>query len=212
VSDVFTGALWARDLRHATRPELDGRYAITEVGRAEAMAGHLARAMGTSEAAILERVAGGGAWVAWSWRDEEVVAWCWVSTRETYATPLRRTLQLGAGDCFAWGAETLEAHRGRGLFTAILEHIAWHLAREGWDTLWGGIGDDKIASQRANARAGFRPVLRVTAEHEPPPTQIWSVPADYADARLVERAREMLGPSASLLAGETPAELTGAMA
>jgi hypothetical protein len=59
--------------------------------------------------------------------------------------------------------------------------------------MWGGILDGNRASQRATAAAGFRPILRVTAVHEPQATRLRVRPADYADERLIERARGLFG-------------------
>jgi hypothetical protein len=66
------------------------------------------------------------------------------------------------------------------------------MAESGMRTMWNGIHDDNLPSQRAHARAGFRPVLRVTAVLEPPPGRLRIWVAGYADERLVVRTRQML--------------------
>src|SRR5262249_37478742 len=88
---------------------------------------------------------------------------------------------------------TLEQHRGRGLFTRLLEFAGWRMADEGYHTMWNGTIDGNLPSQRAHARAGYRPILRGVAYHQPPPPRTLAWPADYADDRLVERARRVLG-------------------
>jgi hypothetical protein len=59
--------------------------------------------------------------------------------------------------------------------------------------MWGGIEDSNLASRHSCVAAGFRPVLRLTAVHEPPPTRLHVRPADYADEAVVERALRVLG-------------------
>jgi hypothetical protein len=192
---IVRGALWACDLSRVRRPEAAcGEYALVEA-EADRLLSQLARAMGVEEQEVLGRQGRGcRAFAAWSWRHQEVVSWLWVSTRDEYAPPIRRMLRLAEGDCYAWGAETLEGHRGRGLFTGLLEHVGRKVAGEGCHTMWGGILDANLGSQRACARAGMRPVLRLAAIHEPAPARLLTWPADYADPRLVERARRLLGP------------------
>jgi hypothetical protein len=67
------------------------------------------------------------------------------------------------------------------------------MAHEGRRWMWNGIEDSNVASRRAHMAAGFRPVLRLTAIHEPPPTRLRVRPADYADPELVRRGRLVLG-------------------
>jgi hypothetical protein len=66
------------------------------------------------------------------------------------------------------------------------------MAESGTDTMWNGIHDDNLPSQRAHARAGFRPILRTVAVHEAVSSRLRTWAADYADERLVARARQLL--------------------
>ena len=193
--DVTRCGLWAaHDLTRRRQPLPScGEYVLLEV-LLDRLAGQLAGAMAVDERQVLGRLERGcRAFAARDWRDE-VVSWLWVSTGQEWAQPLRRILRFAEGECYGWNAGTVEQHRGRGLFTALLEHAGWRMAEAGCHTMWGGILDSNLASQRANARAGLRPILRVVAHHDPPPTRILSWAADYADQRLVERARGVLGP------------------
>lgn len=162
----------------------------------------LALAMGVDELVVRERLERGRrAFVAVSCSDEAPASWVWVATSDEYAPPIRRMLHVPEGDCYAFGGETLEPHRGRGLITALLEHAGLADGAGGVRTMWDGILDANLASQRASARAGFRPVLRLAAVHEPPPGRLRSWATDYADARLVARARQMLGGRVGGVAG-----------
>jgi hypothetical protein len=199
------GALWAKDLTRQRRPEPSSHdYVLVEV-QPDRLVRHLARATCLGESSVLDRLHRGcRAFAAWDWRDE-VVSWLWVSTRDEWAPPIRRLLRLAEGDCYGWGAGTVEDHRGRGLFGDLLEHAGWQMAEEGCRTLWGGILDSNVASQLANARAGMRPVLRLLAILEPAPARLATWPADYADSRMVEPARRLLG-------AQVAADLAGILA
>jgi GNAT superfamily N-acetyltransferase len=186
-------ALWENDLTRLRRARPScGQYVLVEV-LPEGLASRLAAAMAVEEREVQGRLERGcRAFAAWDWPDE-VVSWLWVSMGEEWAPPLHQHFRFAEGDCYGWNAGTLEHHRGRGLFTGLLEHAGWQMAREGCHTMWNGILDGNLPSQRAHAAAGFRPVLRVTAINQPPPTRLFVRPADYADERLVERARRLLG-------------------
>jgi hypothetical protein len=188
---VVRCALWANDLaRLGQRVPPCREYVFVEAG--PDIAPQLAIAMAVDEEHARRRLERGCRAFVWNWR-AEVVSWLWVSTGEEWAPPLRRSLRFAEADCYGWSAGTQEGHRGRGLFTGLLEYAGWRMAQEGFHTMWGGILDANLASRRANARAGMRPILRLIVHHEPPPTRIYAWPADCADERLVERAHRLFG-------------------
>ncbi|TMC07683.1 MAG: hypothetical protein E6J41_15740 [Chloroflexi bacterium] len=185
---IVRGALWANDLTRLRQPLSPGReYVFAEVRR-DGLAPQLARAMAVEEDDVRGRLERGCRAFVWDWR-AEVVSWLWISTGEEAAPPLRRTLRFANGDCHGWNAGTLVRHRGRGLLSGLLGYTGWRMARAGCRTMWNGILDENVSSRRAHLAAGFRPILCLTAVHEPPPTWLRMRPADYADEHLVERAR-----------------------
>ena len=189
---VVRCALWGNDLTRLRQPYSPSReYVFVEV-LPDRLASRLAVAMEVEEREILERLERGCRAFAWDWR-AEVVSWLWVSIGEEWAPPLRRTLRFSEGDCYGWNAGTLERDRGRRLFTALLGYAGWRMRRAGYQTMWNGIIDGNLASQHAHAAAGFLPILRLTAVHEPPPASLLAWAADYADEHLVERASGLLG-------------------
>ena len=186
------GALWAVDLARVAAPEQRCTdYVLIEV-RSEHLTVQLARSMCVGVGAVRERLERGSrAFAAWS--SEDVVAsWMWVSAGQEWAPPLRRTLRFQPDECYGWNAGTQEQHRGRGLFTELIRFAGWRMGQEGMRWLWGGILDENVASQRANAAAGSRPILRLTAVLDPEPGRISMRRVDYADPKLVARARRML--------------------
>ena len=189
---VVLCALWANELeRLEPLGPRRSDYVLTEPSRR--VAEPLAAAMGVNAPVVSERLERGcRAFVARACADT-VVAWLWVSTGQEWAPPLRQVLRFAPDQCYGWNAGTLPAHRSRGLLTALLRHAGWRMAQEGYRLMWNGILDDNLPSRRAHASAGFRPVLRLTARHEPPPTRLQAWPADHADEAVVERAREVVG-------------------
>jgi hypothetical protein len=188
---VVRGALWVNDVNRLGRLDpCPADYVLTEVC---ARTVELAAAMEEPALVVRERLERGcRAYVAWSPNDT-VVSWVWVSTGRERAPLLRQDLSFAADEAYSWDSGTLPPHRGRGLFPALLRLAGWRMAEEGRRWMWGGIEDSNLASQRACTAAGYRPVLRLTAAHEPPPTRLSCRPADYADPELVLRARLVLG-------------------
>lgn len=189
---ILRCALWAVDLARITPPEQGSAdYALVEV-RSEHLVVQLARAMRLGVGAVRERLdRGSRVFVAWSWQGE-VASWVWVSTGQEWAPPLRRTFRFQPDECYGWNAGTQEQHRARGLFTGLIRLAGWRMAEDGKRWMWGGILDENVASQRANAAAGGRPILRLTACLDAEPAHLRMRRVDYADLELVERARSLL--------------------
>jgi hypothetical protein len=206
--DVVLCAIWAINLTRLRRRRSScGGYVLADA--LPGLAPRLAPAMAVEEREVLGRLERGCRAFAARDRRGEVVSWLWVSTGQEWAPPLRRTLHFAEGDCYGWNAGTLEPHRGRRLFTALLEYAGWQMARAGCHTMWNGILDGNLPSQRAHARAGFRPILRQVAHHEPPPTRMLAWPADYADERLVERALRVLGVPTTVASSDRAPAVAG---
>lgn len=183
------GAYWALPLDWpAPRRPLPAGYAVAPAGRAYAE--QLAEAMGLPVAVVEERFRRGDrVWVAWRWAiGDEIASWLWVSVRGHFDEVIQRPLVLAPDEAHGWGGGTRDGHRCKGLFSAVLGHVAAELHREGRSVLWNGVHDASLASRCAHSRAGFRPVLRLSTAGG----RLRTWPADYADPQLLERARRML--------------------
>jgi hypothetical protein len=192
---VVRGALWANELLRLERLDPNrGDYVLTET---RMRVSELASAMDVDASVVRQRLERGcRAFVARS-RTDAVVSWLWVSTGREWADPLRQLLRFAPDECHGWNAGTLLPHRGRGLCTALLRYAGWRMGQEGRRLMWNGILDDNLPSQSAHAHAGMRPIVRLTAVHEPAPTQLRVRAADYAAPELVLRARRVVGGEAA---------------
>jgi hypothetical protein len=162
----------------------------------------LAEVMRVPHDVVLERFRRGArAWVART-PQGAIGAWLWVSTGWHFDEPIRRELSFAADEAYGWSAGTLAAHRGHGLFTSLLELAGAEVLHEGRTVMWGGIHDRNLASRRSTVRAGFTPVLRLSALLLGRRSVIRLRAADYADPELVRRAHRILGTAAA--AGRHP--------
>lgn len=180
------GALWANDLTRLPTPARRAGYVLLEVAD-DVLAAELAQAMNIAPEVAAERLETSRAFVARS-RLGEVASWLWVSTGDAWAEPIARHLGFAVDECHGHTARTLERHQRRGLCADVLQAAGWQMARSGYRLMWNGVLDDNPASQQAHRNAGFAPVLHLVAADG----HLLSWPADYADARLVERARTIL--------------------
>jgi hypothetical protein len=195
--EIVLGAYWALLLdRRRPRPTNWPGYLLAEV-HCEAAA-DVAAAMDVADHAARARFRHGAR--AWAARTPEgaVAAWLWVSTGRHRDEPIRRELSFAMDEAYGWSAGTLPAHRCRGLFTRLLEQAGAALLSEGRTVMWIGIHDHNLASRRAAVRAGFSPVLRLSALLLGRRRGVLRTrAADYADPELVRRAHRILGAEAT---------------
>jgi len=195
--EIVRGAYWALRLAcHRHSLVLPDGYAIAQAWWPDAE--QLAEAMGVPGRVTVERFERGArVWAVWLWNGEgdqdQLAAWLWVSTGRQHDQPIRRELRLAPDEAYGWSGGVAPAHCGRGLFAGLLEHVGAELLSEGRAVMWNGVHDHDLASRRAHLRAGFRPILRVTARLLGEGSCLRTRPADYADPELLHRARRLLG-------------------
>ena len=191
--DVVLCAIWANELWRLPRPDTSCcGYVLIEV-RAASGYEPLAAAMEMDQSVVRQRLERGCRCFAAHTRSHEVASWMWVSTGCEWAPPLKQQLHFAPDECYGWNVGTLPQHRRRGLCTGLLQWAGWRMAQEGCRLMWNGILDENLPSQRAHAAAGMRPIVRLTAVHQPAPTQLRVRAADYADPELVQRAQRVVG-------------------
>jgi GNAT superfamily N-acetyltransferase len=139
----------------------------------------------------------------------ELAAWGWVSFGVEAIGELERSLRMRPGEAYCWDCGTLEAYRRRGLYTALLGHIATTLRGEGATRLWIGASRSNRPSLRGFAAAGFRPAINLTYLRLGRWRHVW-IGADRhaAPALAADAARALTTPGA----GEGAARIAGRVA
>lgn len=154
------GRLWAFELAAPVPPPpAPAGYTFRPVAPAEAA--ELARALDGSASAVARRLAAGqrcfAAWAA----EDGIAAYCWVATAPVPIAELEGWAEPGPGEAYIFECATRPAHRGRGLYSALLRQVLAALGRAGLRRAWIGADRANVASQRGIERAGFRPVADV---------------------------------------------------
>lgn len=120
-----------------------------------------------------------------------VVAYGWLSTRREWLGELAIEFAPSSGEAYVWNCFTLEAHRRRGHYRAVLEGIVAVARAEHVRRLW--IGSVDVPAEKADLDAGFARVLRFGVRRLGPWRRLTLAPAEGAPAPLVGDARQRLG-------------------
>ena len=81
----------------------------------------------------------------------------WVTTRAAWIGELGRYFTPDKGSAYVYESFTSPFVRGRGIYPAVLRHIARTLGERGVERVWIGVGADNAPSVRAIDKAGFEP-------------------------------------------------------
>jgi GNAT superfamily N-acetyltransferase len=121
----------------------------------------------------------------------EVLAYGWVSTRPEWVGELSLEVAPTRGEAYVWNCVTLAPHRRRGMYRALLEGIVAMARAEGVARMW--IGSVEDPAEKADADAGFAPVLHMAVTRLGPLRWLRAQAAPGADVQLAEDARQRLG-------------------
>jgi len=94
----------------------------------------------------------------------QLAAWGWVSYETEQVGELNLQLRLLPDEAYIWDCATAPAFRRRGLYTAVLIHMAQALLAEGVQTIWIGADYNNAPSQAGIRGAGFTAVADVIVE------------------------------------------------
>jgi GNAT superfamily N-acetyltransferase len=155
-----------------------------------ASAGSLVEAMGDEGDRVAPRFARGCRCFAALHRGQ-LAAYGWLSADPEWIGELSLEITPGAGEAYVWNCVTLPAYRRQGRYRALLEGIVARARSEGSTRLW--IGSIEDPAEKADADAGFLPVLHFTVMRVGPLRWLRARPAPAARARMVEEARRRLG-------------------
>jgi ribosomal protein S18 acetylase RimI-like enzyme len=184
------GTIWALELDEPV-PQLTPRVAAAF--RRLQPAGLLAFPTFLDGEAVAEfgrRLASGRRCFA-AWVGEQLAAYGWVSFGQEYVGELNLRLSLLPDEAYIWDCVTLPAFRRNGLYSALLDHIAAELRREGLRRLWIGADLANLPSQRGIARAGFRYVADLLIERVLAMRLAWVQGRPGVPESLVSEARRV---------------------
>ncbi|HET9410773.1 MAG TPA: GNAT family N-acetyltransferase, partial [Candidatus Dormibacteraeota bacterium] len=120
-----------------------------------------------------------------------LVAYGWLSAQPEWIGELGLEIAPTAGEAYVWNCVTLPAHRRQGRYRALVEGIVARARAEGMTRLW--IGSIEDPAEKADADAGFRPVVHFTVARVGRLRWIRARPAPEARGGLAEEARRRLG-------------------
>ena len=122
---------------------------------------------------------------------EEVIAYGWLSTRSEWIGELSLESTPDAGEAYIWNCFTLAPHRRKGVYRALLDGIVARARAEGMARLW--IGSIEDPAEKADADAGFAPVLHLAVSAVGGIRLLRARPAPGAHVGLVDAARARMG-------------------
>ena len=121
----------------------------------------------------------------------EVVSYGWMSARREWIGELGLEITPAGREAYVWNCFTLERHRRRGHYRAVLQGIVAVARSEGLRRLW--IGSVDIPAEKADADAGFVRVLRFDVSPAGEQRTLAVSAAPGADPALADEARRRLG-------------------
>ena len=221
------GVLWALEADNAApaaTPRAEVTFAEATAERASIEAA-LAQAMELAEPDEIRRrfEAGSRCFVALvageigSEIGSEIAGYGWVSRGVERIGELERWFRMQPDEAYIWDCATLPPYRRRGVYAALLGHMASLMREDGVRRVWIGAARDNHPSLRGFARAGFQPVASVAYTRALWLRYFWLTPEPDAPPGLVAAARWALasgssGSSGSSVAGtDARAETGGAL-
>jgi ribosomal protein S18 acetylase RimI-like enzyme len=160
------GVIWrlaAPAQPRALAPTVPTRFGWVRPEEAAALA---QAAGGAAASQVAPRLAAGRRCCA-AWVSGQPAAWGWVSYETEHVGELGLQLHLRAGEAYIWDCATVPEYRRRGLYAALLAHMARALLAEGVQTIWIGADYNNAPSQAGIGSAGFSAVAEIAAA--PPP-------------------------------------------
>ena len=126
-------------------------------------AGELARAIGGAALPVVASRLAAGRRCCAAWADGQLAAWGWVSFGTEHVGELGLQVRLRPDEAYIWDCATGPTFRRRGLYTALLAHMAHALLDEGMAVIWIGADYNNAPSQAGIRGAGFSAVADLVA-------------------------------------------------
>lgn len=116
-----------------------------------------------------------------------LVAYGWLSMQPEWIGELGLEIAPTRGEGYVWNCVTLPAHRRQGRYRALVEGIVARARAEGMTRLW--IGSIEDPAEKADADAGFKPVLHFSVMRLGAVRWLRVRPSPRTPAGLVEQAK-----------------------
>lgn len=120
-----------------------------------------------------------------------IAAYGWLSAGPEWIGELDVSIEPAAGEAYVWNCVTLEPYRRLGMYRAVLVGIVARARSEGMTRLW--IGSIEDPAEKADADAGFAPVLHLHVTRFGTIRRLEARPDASAPASLALEARNRLG-------------------
>jgi ribosomal protein S18 acetylase RimI-like enzyme len=91
----------------------------------------------------------------------KLACWGWVSHEDEWIGEMKVTFRLEEGEAYIWDCVTLPDFRRQGLFSALINHMARDLQKEGMVRVWIGSNLENQPSIKGFKKAGYQPVMLV---------------------------------------------------
>jgi hypothetical protein len=127
-----------------------------------------------------------GAWVG-----PDLVGYGWVSTAAEWIGELHLDIRPARGEAYIWNCVTLQGHRRKGVFSAVLRAIKAQLKTDGLGRVW--IGSLSDPAEGAFPKGGFTPVLRMSATSVAGLRWLRVLPAYKVDPLLAAAGSQVIG-------------------
>ncbi len=121
----------------------------------------------------------------------QIVAYAWLSTSPEWIGELSLSIAPQAGEAYVWNCVTLEPYRRRGNYRGLLNGLILQASADGLQRLW--IGSVEDPAEKADADAGFAPVLHLEVTRVTGLRLLRALPVPGAPPGLVDEARARLG-------------------
>jgi GNAT superfamily N-acetyltransferase len=117
---------------------------------------------------------------------DQMVAYGWLSIHSEWVGELCLEITPAPDEAYVWNCVTLPDHRRKGMYRTLLDGVVAVARREGLARLW--IGSVEHPAEKADAAAGFVPVLQLDFTSFAGVRRLRVQPVPQADAQLVEDA------------------------
>jgi hypothetical protein len=97
-----------------------------------------------------------------AWLGGELAGYGWLSTGPEWIGEVDLEIRPASEEAYIWNCVTLDPHRRKGVFQAVVLGIVARARIEKMSRLW--IGSVAIPAEKAVPRAGFVPLLRFSSE------------------------------------------------